>query len=147
MSTLKRELRMKTSSILAKYNIDDLGLEMDIVDLFYPYIQRPPDKKGVAESLRAGVMGFDSISGDCVKYLKFSPNWKTTDNSDLMAFLKLCKEAGQTVEKYSVWYWGNHWKGKQGQPPSSKDIRETWYAAFPDTLTTPVTTNDGGLYV
>lgn len=108
-------------------------------------------KNGHAARIDAAIVGganFElNIENDCQQFLKFSPNWNNKTERELMAFLKERVRAGQTVRQFSLWYSQSHWKGKQGQPPSSKDIRETWYAAFPDTLTTPVTTNDGGLYV
>jgi len=108
-------------------------------------------KNGHAARIDAAIVGganFElNIENDCQQFLKFSPNWRNKTERELMAFLKERVRAGQTVRQFSLWYSQSHWKGKQGQPPSSKDIRETWYAAFPDTLTTPVTTNDGGLYV
>lgn len=110
-----------------------------------------PSKNGHAARIDAAIVGganFElNIENDCQQFLKFSPNWRNKTERELMAFLKERVRAGQTVRQFSLWYSQSHWKGKQGQPPSSKDIRETWYAAFPDTLTTPVTTNDGGLYV
>lgn len=111
---------------------------------------RPPKNahaRRVDEAILNGARKTESISDDCIKYLRFSPNWRTKDNVELMTFLKACKEAGQTVETFSRWYWENHWKGKQRQTPNSKDIRENWYAAF-NNLETGVSMNaDGSLYV
>lgn len=108
-----------------------------------------PSKNGHAARIDAALVGGTNfhmnVENDCQQFLKFSPNWNNKTERELMAFLKERVRAGQTVRQFSLWYSQNHWKGKQGQPPTSKDIRETWYAAFPDTVT--VTTDDGGLYV
>lgn len=130
MTTLKREMRLKVSEVLKKYNIDDLGLEMDLIDAVYEYAERKPERKPIMQAVADGFMENDSISNDCIRYLNYSPNWNTRDNSALMSLLKARKKVGQDIKTFSEWYWRNHWKGQKGQPPTSKDIQENWYAAF-----------------
>lgn len=109
-----------------------------------------PSKNGhdarVTAAILQGGQADSNIRDECQRYLHFTPDWKTKTNGDLMQTLKLRTATGQTVKTFADWYWRNHWRGKQGQPPTSKDIQENWYAAFQSLETTPVT-DDGSFYV
>lgn len=93
-----------------------------------------PDKNAHAKNVINAMGVFEtktrSIEDDCRVYLNYTPDWKVKANGELMSFLIEQKRIGHMVEEFSRWYWAVFWKGQKGQPPTSKDIRENWYAAF-----------------
>lgn len=146
MSTQRREIRLKLKEVLAKYQIDDLELEIELTDLFKSYMQSSLERKGTLESLAQGAEVASSIRDEVRKCLLINPNPGTQTGQAFFLFLRRTSESGETVSKFSEWYWKNDWRGQKGQPPSISLVMELWPAAFVNQGVAQVG-NDGGFYV
>lgn len=97
----------------------------------------PPSVPRTAEEIKASVVkavqrGADrdfEIKSAIMQLFRLTPNWNIKANRD---FLMWAKElpADQSFDRFSEWWYSMDWRGKTGQDPTLKDIRDNWLKAF-----------------
>lgn len=147
MSTLKREIRMKVKQILGTHQLDDLSLELDLVDMFYSYVERKPERRGTLLALADGEKTQASLLERVRNLLRLNVERPTKTNQDFIEFLKEKEREGMALEKFAQYWTGEHWAGKRGQVPTVNQVIENWYAAFDREATTLAVAQDGSFYV
>lgn len=144
MTTLKRELRMKIRETLSTYAIDDLEIEMALVEVVYPYVSKPPERKGIINAIVDGQSMQIGMIERVRKALRLNVEKPTKSHLEFIDFLKSKEREGMNIEGFAGYWTKEHWSGKQGQVPTINQVIENWYAAF---MGTPTHSNGDREYV
>lgn len=87
-------------------------------------------RKSTAKALNQGYEDNVVLRATLNGLFRIDPKFNTKASRDFLDWYHQ-KPKSQTLDQFAAWWYAQDWRGKQGQPPSLKQIQELWLQAFP----------------
>ena len=87
-------------------------------------------KDRIRQALTNGIAKHEGFTAEIESQFAIRPNWDTKTNRAAVQSLKEQGACREQISTFRQWYFGNDWRGKQGQPPTPPLIAELWPQAF-----------------
>ena len=140
--TAARQLLLSEAikTVLARHNLqDNIELEMELQGAINRALATAESPHSAAEvrkltlnALAQGFAGSGSLQAEWNRLFKTSPNWDSRQNQKFVQWYAHVP-ALQTLQVFSDWWFGQHWLGKRGSPPTPAQVMEYWrLAMYPD---------------